>query len=317
MFVKLKALGKLPPERAEGFPLIPPIGVPRFIPPDLRVARNLHRTMRSEPATLPTVPLRPVAAAGANLAAQSTTGTGSVGSEPVPTGDPRLPQTAERSGPVLTGDLQDPQNAETVRVIVEEVLKRLGHREITASRNARASRRAKRTAIRVQQVQIGRENDLWWKKAISEVWRKVYGTTEANDFAYYAPANKDDVGECNRGAGPGPGQDLRLDFSMGFSRSRWNRMILQKICDQTRALREEQGGWGIPDVSEAYIMGELEGQLKRSREAWALVQPRLSSESGTIETREQTASRVQSYSAKRRADVSGRSLRKAVSLLSA
>jgi hypothetical protein len=121
------------------------------------------------------------------------------------------------------------------------------------------------------------------------------------------------VGACNAGTGDVPGQDLRLDFSRGYFSSRWNRIIINRIFTLIKTARDSQGGWGLPDVSEDYITGELYGQLKRSQEAWALVQPRFLQASGQLEAPEQVVARVQQYYNKRASDSTSRVTRKRVS----
>jgi hypothetical protein len=106
---------------------------------------------------------------------------------------------------------------------------------------------------------------------------------------------------------------MRLDFSRGYSTSRWNTSILQRIYNLILAARERHGGWGLPDVSDGYIMGILQGQLKRSQEAWAMVQPRFLPLAGEMEAQDQVETRVRRYCTKRMSEVSGRSLRKRVS----
>jgi len=51
--------------------------------------------------------------------------------------------------------------------------------------------------------------------------------------------------------------------------------------------------WSIPDVSSEYLLALLQGQLKRSREAWRLVQSRPNIEEGQLETPEELAQRVE------------------------
>lgn len=155
------------------------------------------------------------------------------------------------------------------------------------------------------------------QQAIRTVWKSLFKTTEANDFSSYVPAPEEEVQACNRGVRNGPGENLQLYFGSGYSKCRWNNLVLRKICDIVLASREKDGGWGVPSVSEAYIVGELQGQLKRSQEAWALVQPRFINEAAAMETPEQVVARVEGYSQKRMADVSSRSLRQRVSLYSA
>jgi hypothetical protein len=141
----------------------------------------------------------------------------------------------------------------------------------------------------------------------------LFGIVGFTDFMLYTPANEEDVEACSDGKGSGPGQDMRLDFGKGFSSSRWNRLILQRIYNDIVAIRNEHGGWGLPDVSEGYLIGELAGQLKRSQEAWSLVQPRFLAENDAMERPDEVTKRVDTYWTKRIGDVSSRSIRKRVS----
>lgn len=61
-------------------------------------------------------------------------------------------------------------------------------------------------------------------------------------------------------------------------------------------------------------MGELWGQLKHSREAWALVQPRFSMETGQVETDDQRNHRVMAYTKARSKATTSRSRRQRVIL---
>ena len=90
-------------------------------------------------------------------------------------------------------------------------------------------------------------------------------------------------------------------------------MILQRIYNDIVAIRNEHGGWGLPDVSKGYLIGELAGQLKRSQEAWSLVQPRFLAENDAMEKPEEVTKRVDTYWTKRIGDISSRSIRKRVS----
>ena len=236
----------------------------------------------------------------------------------------------------MTFDPGDPQSVRAVTWVVEEVLRRLNHEGVVIVGNggkkkmASKSRRSRALAIKAQQAMMSPEDDCAWKvrdpdsltnqianrwvrqRAIREVWRHLFQITVFNDFVSYIPAEDEAVDACNAGHGNGPGEDMRLDFGHRYLNSRWNSIILRQIYNLILEARVRQGGWGLPDVSEAYIMGELQAQLKGSREAWALVQPRIDPTSGEAESPEQVGTRVESYY-KRMADTSSRSLRKRVS----
>lgn len=146
------------------------------------------------------------------------------------------------------------------------------------------------------------------------MWRNVFNCATAADFSSYTPASDADVAACNAGEDP-PADIMQLDFSKGWERSRWNKIILRRIHQLIVATRAEHGKWEIPDVSEGYLMGQLWGQLKRSREAWVQVQPRFSLESGEIETEDQLAQRIDTQSKRRSHATTSRSRQQRVRLI--
>ena len=136
---------------------------------------------------------------------------------------------------------------------------------------------------------------------------------EFDDFTSHTPANERDVELCNSGMGNGPDEgDMRLDFRKGYASSRWNKLILCRIF-KVVTTRSQENGLMLPKVSEAYLMGLLEGQLKRSQEAWAQHQPRLQLETLEWESPAKREERVKNQHERRLGDVGGRALRKRVS----
>lgn len=137
---------------AENFPRVPPCAVPRFVSPTLRRQRATNRVILSQPSTIPTVPLRPAPTLAAT---------------PVTAGSATNPE-AMRTG--HTVDLQDPMSVEKVTGIVEEVLRRLGHSEVTfgglranGRRKGPNGKRLRQSMIKAQQAIMSPEQDLWWK----------------------------------------------------------------------------------------------------------------------------------------------------------
>ena len=57
---------------------------------------------------------------------------------------------------------------------------------------------------------------------------------------------------------------MQLDFSKGWEKLWWNTIVLRNLYNFINTKRTKQNGWGLPDVSEEYVMGELWGQLKHS-----------------------------------------------------
>ncbi|KAG5633815.1 hypothetical protein H0H81_005107 [Sphagnurus paluster] len=148
------------------------------------------------------------------------------------------------------------------------------------------SRAKDHDAILVQKALMSPEVDLLWKSAIRGVWKAIYVIDVIADFATYEPADEDAVEAVNYGSGAPP--DFKLDFGKGWTSSQWNKLILQKIYKDLLESRQSHGGWNLPDVSEDYVMSMLRGQLKRSREAWAEMQPRFSFETVDFEGEEDT-----------------------------
>jgi len=111
-----------------------------------------------------------------------------------------------------------------------------------------------------------------------------------------------------------PDDTIELDFSRGYEQSRWNTLVLSKHCRTLLDSRAEDGGWGLPDVTEGYLLGMFRGHLKRSREGWTKVQSRFCQETGRIETSEETHQRLAQENEIRYATVGSRSRRHAVSI---
>jgi hypothetical protein len=80
-------------------------------------------------------------------------------------------------------------------------------------------------------------------------------------------------------------------------------------------MRETEGGWGLPDVSEDYLLGLLYMQLKRSREVWSRMHPRLLSDGSRGETTQEAAERVIGQTDQRYQANSSRSRRQRVSFI--
>ena len=152
------------------------------------------------------------------------------------------------------------------------------------------------------------------KDVVRRFWRQRYNTRTADDFFDYIPAPNDLVTAC-RDSSSVPPDAFQLDFSKGWEKSMWNRTILRKISNDILNECETDGGWGLPDVSEEYLLGLLYMQLKRSRDAWSRMQPRFLSESSRGETAEEAAGRVIGKTNQRYQANSSRSRRKRVSFI--
>lgn len=135
------------------------------------------------------------------------------------------------------------------------------------------------------------------------------------DFGQYDPASEEQVKAFETGQN-GPNESNTLDFSTGFEKSRWNKVILKRLIENVLEDRENDGSWNIPDVSNDYLLALFYGQLKRSREAWRLVQKRPLIDEGRMETTAELTQRIEDYSSQRLALVGSRARRDRVSTCS-
>ena len=94
----------------------------------------------------------------------------------------------------------------------------------------------------------------------------------------------------------------------------WNQLVLKWLCQDLLQTRTDEGGWGLPDVSENYMQGLLHGHLKRSHDAWAVRNPRFSSTTGGFETNSEADKRADDAAALRSSDTVCRSHCASVSL---
>ncbi|KAG6864184.1 hypothetical protein C0991_011759, partial [Blastosporella zonata] len=207
---------------------------------------------------------------------------------------------------------------DTFRMIVQETLRQLGVQEVEVSgspgrnnrRSTGRSAQAQRSrAVKAQQSEMDGNVDKKWKDAIREFWRQTYNIRKADDFSQYTPAASDQVSLVNNGANL-PDDVIELDFARGYEKSRWNNLILRKHYQDFIGIREEDGGWGLLDVSEGYLLGLFHGQLKRSRDGWAKSQPRFSQTTGILETAREAQGRAAEQTASHLESVTSRSRRR-------
>ncbi|KAJ7253300.1 hypothetical protein B0H12DRAFT_1071439, partial [Mycena haematopus] len=259
--------GPAEPSQSPSFPQGPPAMIPRFAAKQSRLAKQVQ-VLQGTNRVLPTSSLRPVEDNG---------------------GDD------ERNGG-LEADVDEPGLVDFITKIVLDVLRQEG----VLMQNSTKGRRPKRALgirgmdIKAQQAKMSKEDDILWKRGIRAVWRQKYSSDTAADFGKYQPAT-DDQGI----AGPDD-NDYTLDFSPGWKTCMWNATIMDRFTELMQASRQQsQDGWGLPDVSNAYITGEFYNHLKQSQEAWALWRPRVVLETMELETASQIAARVQAAKAKR------------------
>ncbi|KAJ6476781.1 hypothetical protein C8R47DRAFT_1075637 [Mycena vitilis] len=267
----------------EQFPRTAPAIIPRFLTQPTRNKRFTDKVIKTSSTRVPVVPLQP-AASGSAL--------------------PNIPDE------LLNFDGQNDESVATMAAVVRQVLAEMGFKKGDVIRTRTKAKRPladMAMAVRAQQSVMTDEHDTLFKRGLREVWRTTHGTATAEDFQTYVPVVRRLVEICDEG-GQGPGvHDYTLDFSEGYMASLWNKKIVSKLADGFLAARAASvDGWGLPDVSRDYIVGELYGQLRRSQQEWALSRARVVPDQGRHETKAEVLRRNVEYKAKRQAKSNGR-----------
>ncbi|KAJ7673652.1 hypothetical protein DFH06DRAFT_1123335 [Mycena polygramma] len=259
------------------FPRDQPQMIPQFVSRGQREQRRLQ-VIQQAPRPLPTTSLRPILEA------------------------PNSGESDEDNSSTIDGE--NARLTALVTQIVEDVMDRMGYKakpdKSTGARRKRAPT-PRAIAIKLQQEKMSADDDKLYKRAIRAVWRKKYNVNTAKDFAKYRPASKGLVERCDEGCEEPDDDEFTLDFGTKYASSLWNEIIIQKLATFVKAAQNASpDGWGLPAVSEDYIVGEFYNQLKQAQEAWKIWKPRIVPETLSNESTAQVATRVTSTELKRR-----------------
>ncbi|KAJ7080657.1 hypothetical protein B0H15DRAFT_804046 [Mycena belliarum] len=263
------------------FPEHPPNRIPQFITPQVQKKRIYDVIKETRSARIPAVRLAPAPGVGGGAGEGATGGASDPGSS-----------------------LGNHPCIGLVHGIVEEVLKRLGLDSLESARKGNRSSQLKRglsamtIGRREQQAAMSKEDDILWKRALREIWRRTYQVKSIEEFSSYISADSGKVARCNSGECPPAPDDWDLDFGPGFKSSLWNRRVMGNLLAAIKAARAQQAGWGVPDVTDEYITAQLYDRLNHSQQAWKKWQPRLIEATLAAETEEQIFERVDAARAK-------------------
>ncbi|KAJ7734352.1 hypothetical protein DFH07DRAFT_780347 [Mycena maculata] len=267
----------------ENFPATPPPLIPRFASRSRRKDRAVRQVFRSSGNRVPTLPLQ--------LAPS-----------------PQLEQ-------LNALDPTDDDSVTRITDIVQQVLAGMGIVQVTVQEESKKKKKhgpsKMAAAVKKQQAELAPEQDQIYKNGLRELWRVTNGIDTANGFKNYTPADSKRVEICNDGGdGPDP-SDYSLDFGDGYASSLWNKAIIGKLVKGFQRARAASGGWGLPEVSDTYLEGELYGQLKRSQQAWALWRPRLLPALLRMETETEAIQRAEGYLGRRQSSTTDLACRRA------
>ncbi|KAJ7738843.1 hypothetical protein DFH07DRAFT_965942 [Mycena maculata] len=212
-------------------------------------------------------------------------------------------------------DPTDDDSVTRITDIVQQVLAGMGIVQVTVQEETKKKKKhgpsKMAAAVKKQQAELAPEHDQSYKNGLRELWRVTNGIDTANGFKNYTPADSKRVEICNDGGdGPDP-SDYSLDFGDGYASSLWNKAVIGKLVKGFQRARAASGGWGLPEVSDAYLEGELYGQLKRSQQAWALWHPCLLPALLRMETETEAIQRAEGYLGKRQSSTTSLACRRA------
>ncbi|KAJ7231867.1 hypothetical protein B0H12DRAFT_1239830 [Mycena haematopus] len=285
LMAKLRTAQKTITTAPENFPATSPPLIPRFLSGATRKQRVMNKVVKTNNSGIPIVPLR-------------------------------LPSSSEMEGELEGLDLTDDQSIARVTDIVRQVLAGIGvvQTEVKDDSKTKKKRGPSQRAVEVkaQQAVLTGEQDLLYKSGLRELWRTTYGIDTAEGFKDYCPTHLDLVAVCdNGGDGPAP-SDYSLDFGGGYQSSLWNKAVIGKLVASFQMARDASDDlWGLPKVSDAYLVGELYGHLKRSQQAWALWRPRLLPALLRMETEVEATARAEASLGRRQVNTGSRTNRKA------
>ncbi|KAJ7615014.1 hypothetical protein FB45DRAFT_1035806 [Roridomyces roridus] len=151
---------------------------------------------------------------------------------------------------------------------------------------SKRSTRKKKTEISKELV-----NDI--NSALRVVTYEQFKVKQAGDFAhtqFHTPATQAEVDACEDGVGDPAPNVFKWDFGAGYTKSRWNELMMQKIVDLVmedyRDFLEEH------NVERELLEMKLGEQLVRYRSAWNNFQPRLVEDEDRMETKREAAARA-------------------------
>ncbi|KAK6988554.1 hypothetical protein R3P38DRAFT_2573262, partial [Favolaschia claudopus] len=140
-----------------------------------------------------------------------------------------------------------------------------------------------------------------------------FGVAQADDFGLHIPASKDVVAACERGVDP-PEDSSQWDYGPGYTRSRLNDLMINKVVDHAIATDGPQGKITKNRVDRDFLVGLMYDTMKAYRGIWKKMQPQFNEETEHMETPQEARMRgaqqiqqhqldTKSTSAKRRVTV--------------
>ncbi|KAJ7237287.1 hypothetical protein B0H12DRAFT_1238248 [Mycena haematopus] len=285
LMAKLRTTQKSTIPVPENFPATSPPLVPRFVSGATRKQRIMDKVVKTNNNRIPVTPLQ-------------------------------LPSSSEMHDELESLDPTDDQSVARYADIVRQVMTSLGVVQIDVKDDSKKKKKRgpsqMAAEVKAQQARLTEEQDLLYKRGLRELWRVTYQIDIADGFKDYHPADTVLVAACNDGGNRPAPSDYNLDFGPGYATSLWNKAVVSKLVESFQMARDASDDlWGLPKVSDAYLVGELYGHLKRSQQAWALWRPRMLPTLMRMETEAEAAERAKVSQGRRQVSTGNRASRKA------
>ncbi|KAK6966509.1 hypothetical protein R3P38DRAFT_2590782, partial [Favolaschia claudopus] len=110
-----------------------------------------------------------------------------------------------------------------------------------------------------------------------------FGVAQGDDFGLHIPASKDVVAACERGVDP-PEDSFQWDYGPGYTRSRLNDLMINKVVDHAIATDGPQGKITKNRVDRDFLVGLMYDKLQGYRGTWKKMQPQFNEETEHMET---------------------------------
>ncbi|KAJ7919769.1 hypothetical protein B0H13DRAFT_2320060 [Mycena leptocephala] len=158
---------------------------------------------------------------------------------------------------------------------------------------------ALQTARKSQQQDLSKSEDNAYKKTVRDVFAKATGLWLAKDYAHYVPASEAEMKKSKNGEAVPPKNGWRLFFGKSFATCLHNRILIDRLVDETFAVVERDGR--LPEVTKDYLRALHLNVLKGAQFQWSLHRPR------DDETREEAKKRAEEWEEERRLQTNGNS----------
>ncbi|KAJ7036003.1 hypothetical protein C8F04DRAFT_1258368 [Mycena alexandri] len=133
-------------------------------------------------------------------------------------------------------------------------------------------------------------------KKLPHVTYTKFAVDQANGFCVYNPAEEHKIAACEEDFVDPPDVLFQWDFSRGYAKSRWNKLMIEKIVNAALESDGDDSPIAMADVDPEYLEQLMKDKLKRYHGGWKALQPRFNEQLGRMETtREAKACGTQAY----------------------